>query len=657
MQLTFSPALGEQTFLKAAPLASGRSAAPQSILFRATFDSRESFLKAQADGVRVELWSDVPAEGRSRGQWGASQFKTLEPGNAQAEETPTFLPRAAEEEDLPENTLFVHLRVPLGNYIDARFWFTYRLVHPSGEIQWLGEFGRNGELVVEKGLPGVDLREGWNIAEDGTYRTHAFPGERVLGHLTDPEAWVCWSWSPSSLPTFTHVRDGCEGLAMVLSPQSYAREPSVPRPLVFVASHSTTLKITEQGKIILHSSSPFARVSFSVLEHSRDLLKGVAALCNGDVSAFDDDSAVIACRPPDAELPLHLIVLPMSDKLGEHSVMSLRSRDLPKETAEWDGLVLSSADLRSVQIVHGSLARKDHLALLGSSGCELIVAPIHNVPVNGHVAHVALLTPYKDAAVRVDGPVAHTLPTPPPSPPLSDTPTPVGEASQSKTPSPVPPASPRVSQGRRNEAARRRRPSSSALIPYQSPHLIRRYLHMIINVVFWFWSMFVRSLAVRLVGESTTRRISGLIGLALLKTAPPATPKSSPGERLEDRAPTSNKPHVDAVDSGDATSEEKLAETDVSAVAAPAPQYAADVPRDVRVDSPPHGVLSVTLSPQRSEGSIVLLQATDTFKELRATVDGETVSPTPAGAWSDGTRLFAFAGLETGGQLDLVLES
>lgn len=197
MQLTFSPALGEQTFLKAAPLASGRPAAPQSILFRATFDSRESFLKAQADGVRVELWSDVPAEGRSRGQWGASQFKTLEPGNAQAEETSTFLPMAVEEEDLPENTLFVHLRVPLGNYIDARFWFTYRLVHPSGEIQWLGEFGRNGELVIEKGLPGVDLREGWNIAEDGTYRTHAFPGERVLGHLTDPEAWVCWSWSPS----------------------------------------------------------------------------------------------------------------------------------------------------------------------------------------------------------------------------------------------------------------------------------------------------------------------------------------------------------------------------------------------------------------------------------------------------------------------------
>lgn len=111
---------------------------------------------------------------------------------------------SAEEEDLPENTLFVHLRVPLGNYIDARFWFTYRLVHPSGEIQWLGEFGRNGELVIEKGLPGVDLREGWNIAEDGTYRTHAFPGERVLGHLTDPEAWVCWSWRPSRCVLFPY---------------------------------------------------------------------------------------------------------------------------------------------------------------------------------------------------------------------------------------------------------------------------------------------------------------------------------------------------------------------------------------------------------------------------------------------------------------------
>lgn len=195
MQLTFSPALQEQTVLKAAPSASGSPAVTQSVLFKATFDSRESFLKAQADKVKVELWSDIPVAGRSLGHWGASQFEVLESSGAQVEETHRF--SAGEEEGPQENTLYVHLRVPLNEYIGSRFAFTYRLVHPSGQVEWLGKFGRNGEILIEQGLPGVDLREGWNIAEDGTYRTHAFPGERVLGNLTDPEAWACWSWNPS----------------------------------------------------------------------------------------------------------------------------------------------------------------------------------------------------------------------------------------------------------------------------------------------------------------------------------------------------------------------------------------------------------------------------------------------------------------------------
>ncbi|KAI0359125.1 hypothetical protein OH77DRAFT_1575685 [Trametes cingulata] len=664
MQLTFSPALGEQTVLKVAPKASGsQRPAAQSVLFRATFESRESLLKARADGIKVELWSDVPVEGRSWGEWGAAQFGPLESESTPNEEVPTFsLGDAAEADDpVRENSLYVRLRVSLHDHVGARFSFTYRLVYPSGEVRWLGEFGRNGELAIERGLPGVDLREGWNISDDGTYRTHAFPGERVLGQLVDPEAWVCWSWNPHSLPTFTGAREASEGMAMVLSPRTYARDVNVPRPLVFVASHSTTLKISEQGKIVLHSSSPFARVSFSVLEHSRELLDGVAALCNGEVIAFDDDSAVLSCRRADAEHPIHLVVLPMSDHLGESAFIPLTSRALPKETSAWDGLVLSSPDMRVVKAVSAPKSDGKPLAFIGSSGFQLVVAPLHELTVDSGVIRAALLTPHKDLALKVDRSVAQTLPTPPPSPPRSSAPIPAAaESRRSSSPSPKVSTPPPLSERRKTGGSpTSRRPPSSALIRYQSPHLLRRYLHIILNIVFWFWNVFVRALAVRLFGESTTRRISGLLGLALVKTAPPASPRLTAGDRAKSsggrsaevhEAPAIHSPTPDVPVSATEKAEQPL-------VVAPSPQHALDVPRethDVRPSqSSPRVVLSAVVPPHSSEGPILLLEGCDATKELRATVDGRNLSSQEATSVTDGIQLLRFDAPEAGGQLEL----
>ncbi|KAI0639140.1 hypothetical protein C8Q77DRAFT_1204680 [Trametes polyzona] len=656
MQLTFSPALGEQTFLKVAPAASERPAA-QSILFRATFDSRESLLKAQADGVKIELWSDVPAGGRSLGEWGASQFSTLA-AQPESDGTPIFSLRDTEEEEDPqrEHSLYVHLRLPHIDHVGARFSFTYRLVYPSGDVKWLGEYGRNGELVIERGLPGVNLREGWNIAEDGTYRTHAFPGERVLGHLEDPDDWVCWSWRPSDLPTFTRARKGSEGLAIVLSPRTYTRQVNVIRPLVFVASHSATLKITQEGRIVLHSSSPFARVSFSVLEHSRDLLEGVAALCDGEVCTFDDVSAVISCRSLEAKLPLHIIVLPMSDNLDGRTTVPLRPRDFPREVHEWDGLVLVSSDLSSVELF--PTFAMDRLGLVGRSGCELIATPAHKASAGERTAHVALLTPYKDASVKVEQSVAHTLPTPPPSPPRSSTATPTsGESRQSRTPTPTParPSMPTESQGRSREIARPRRPASSALIPYRSPHFIRRYLHMVINVAFWFWSVFVRALATRLVGESVTRRISGFLGLALMKTAPPATPKvvspEKPTSETIQAEPRETTPEPS--NSGDAVSESNGAH--IPDVSAPSPQYATmeTTPVAPEVQPLPRIVFSANVSPSGSTGPIVLVQATATINKFKATVDGKSIPTLDVSLLDGGIQRLTFGTLETGGNFEL----
>ncbi|KAI0374441.1 hypothetical protein BV20DRAFT_1011471 [Pilatotrama ljubarskyi] len=668
MHLTFSPALGQETVLKVAPKASGSERpAAESVLFKATFDNRESLLEARADGIKVELWSDVPVGGRSYGEWGASRFGPLETESTPPQEVPTFsLGDASEDDDLSsENSLYVRLRVPLHDHVGARFSFTYRLVYPSGEVRWLGEFGRNGELLVEQGLPGVDLREGWNISDDGTYRTHAFPGERVLGQLADPETWACWSWNPSSLPTYTGAREAREGLAMILSPQTYTRTVNVPRPLVFAASHSTKLKITAEGKIVLHSSSPFARVSFSVLEHSRELLDGVAALCHGEVLVFDDTSAVLSCRPADAEFPIHLVVLPMADQLGELALVPLTYRALPKEASGWDaGFVLSSPDMRVVKSVPASALQADPFALVGTSGYQLLLAPVHELSVDAGVMGAALLTPHKNLTLKIDRSVAQTLPTPPPSPPRSSAPMPAsaaGEPRPSSSPSPKSSAPPWVSKGRRTEVSQgRRRPASLALIPYQSPHLLRRYLHIILNIVFWFWSTFVRALAVRLVGESATRRISGLLGLALVKTAPPAPPRPTAGNRV--------KAHGERrTEIGEPVAEDTASASDLLVavpeeesrpdIVAPSPQNAQDAPRetqDSQASQPsPRIVLSAVVPSQCSEGPVVLLKGRNAIKDLRATVDGKPIPSQDAKTVTDETRLLMFDALEAGGELEI----
>ncbi|KAI8995378.1 hypothetical protein BD414DRAFT_239104 [Trametes punicea] len=660
--LTFSPALGEQTVLKVAPVASGRPAL-QSVLFKATFDDHESLVKAHADGIKVEVWSDIPVWGRSSGEWGAFQLGTIGQGTVPAG-TPTFSLDDASQADEGDNedskSIYVHVQAPFHEYIRARFSFTYRLVYPSGQVQWLGKFGQNGELVIEQGLPGVDLREGWNISDDGTYRTHAFPGERVLGQLTDPKAWTCWSWTASGLPTFAGATQPSEGLAMVLSPRPYAREVNVLRPLVFVASHSTSLRITEQGKIVLHSSSPFARVSFSVLEHSRELLEGIASLSRGEVVAFDDVSAVISCRSPDAELPLNLVVLPMADNLNGLSVFPLRSSALPQAASTWDGLMVSSLDMRTVKYVSQPTAQEDTIALIGASGCELVVAPVHEVVTESHTLHVALLTPHQEVKGKVvERSIDEALPTPPPSPPPSSAPS---RAIADSTPDPIsrppsqdaPPRQPSPPK-RRTSVLRPRSPRSSALIPFRSPHLVRRYLHMILNIVFWFWSVFARVFAVRLIGETNTRRISGLIELALLRTASPRTPTTTDElrstDQYDDGGPSENAARTNAPSQGYDKPRDP-------AIIIPAVQHVTTVSSQDLDPQPPSVVVVVSVQILAScpEPPVMVLRGCNHLKGLRAMVDKKPLASPSIEMLDDAMHLLRFPRLEGGGQLEVMLD-
>ena len=197
MHLTFSLPLGQTEAIKVLPGPYSDSGLAPTIVFKASFESRAAFLQAQASGVKVELWTDLPIPGRYKGEWGAIRFE--DPGAPQNLESigpAHFLSlRSGQSEPQDADTsVYLHLRAPLQDRIGLRFSFTYRLAYPSGEVKWLGTYGMNGEVAIERGWPGISLGDGWQRQEDGTCRVRTSSG-CVLADLETPEDWTCWVWN------------------------------------------------------------------------------------------------------------------------------------------------------------------------------------------------------------------------------------------------------------------------------------------------------------------------------------------------------------------------------------------------------------------------------------------------------------------------------
>lgn len=194
MQLTFSPALGHSITLKVPS-----SHAPSTIHFKVAFDSDESFLRARSDGVKVELWTDLPVQGRCNGEWGALQFTewpAKQEDKLEGLGIQCSLLGDTDEElgTREENTLYVQIQAPLQRHVGSQYSFTYRLVYPSGHVYWLGTHDSNGRLVVEQGIPGCSIADEWEIGDDGKYQLSCSPISSRVVHLETPTDWSIWLW-------------------------------------------------------------------------------------------------------------------------------------------------------------------------------------------------------------------------------------------------------------------------------------------------------------------------------------------------------------------------------------------------------------------------------------------------------------------------------
>ena len=106
------------------------------------------------------------------------------------------------------NALNLSVRVALQEHVGSRFQFTYRLVHPSGYIQWLGTQDGNGVIQVEAGIPGIHLSQQWQVHEDGKYHLPALPHDAILVRVEDLEDWTVWVWNKSRYAPFSRTHRG-----------------------------------------------------------------------------------------------------------------------------------------------------------------------------------------------------------------------------------------------------------------------------------------------------------------------------------------------------------------------------------------------------------------------------------------------------------------
>ena len=147
MDITFNPSIGEPV-----QLATSLSAQTASLHFTAELTAHDHNKLIQ-DRARVQLWSDLSHNGQSLsdGGWGALDLTYQAQAQAMGEMSfhkvslgSTYPIHASEK----KVTLSLEVVVVLPTSHIPRFSFTYRIVYPSGDIQWLGAFGQNGSLLL-----------------------------------------------------------------------------------------------------------------------------------------------------------------------------------------------------------------------------------------------------------------------------------------------------------------------------------------------------------------------------------------------------------------------------------------------------------------------------------------------------------------------------
>ncbi|KAJ7275388.1 hypothetical protein B0H12DRAFT_1227885 [Mycena haematopus] len=414
MHIAFSPALGETVHVSA-----GRTRKPITQLhFTATVKNAADYEQVASGHVKLQVWSDIPGNGRLAGEWGETEFKPV-PRPLSVNE---FAWHSVDNQPGKSMSLTLGFSVLVLSGHGQRFSFTYRMVHPNGEIKWLGHYGHNGTLVLDwTDADPVILDEHWvPTPENDSYRRNS-NGRAVqdlqVARLAHSSNYIPYPVGENSF--FNHK----DSSLIVLVPRVTSHPVIVPPTLVFGATPSGSISFTPAGTITMSGTSSLSFVACESPEEVELAVSRVINLCSSPRVVSHTPGVLVLASAAD-KYPVEVAVVPIAScspvvqsDLTLQSLAALISGNAPF-------FMFSPVDRAARFIEEDS---DENITLkTGESGGQFIVSPAHTVTHGEEQWRVGIMSshsPYSLPASHAEG-----LPTPPPSPRLRPLPHLVSES-------------------------------------------------------------------------------------------------------------------------------------------------------------------------------------------------------------------------------------
>lgn len=409
--IAFSPALGETVHVSAD---AARKSAIQ-LHFTATMPSLEDYAHVASGHAKLQVWSDIPAGGRSSGDWGETDFRPIHSGSLSDD---GFSLLSDEQDDMIRTTLALDFSVP--SLPGQRFSFTYRMVYPTGETKWLGQYGQNGSLVLDHTRPEsnpVLLGEGWVLTDDGSYRRES-DGRAVqdleVAKLARPTDYDVLENS------FLYPKDSA---LLVLVPRLASHSVTCPPTLICGTTPSGSVSFTADGAI---TTSGTGSLLLAVCDSAAEVDLVMSKMENHCSSprfrvANVIPGAAVLVFPMDRYLVEVAVILIASPKLLNSILLTPQTlASLIPEPSQFCVFAHRSARFFSREDAEAS--DESIPFLMTQSGGQFVLAPVEIVERGEERWRVAVVPPFA-ATSSADG-----LPTPPPSPRLRPLPHRVSEA-------------------------------------------------------------------------------------------------------------------------------------------------------------------------------------------------------------------------------------
>lgn len=505
MRVSFTPALGQTTVVPVAD-----DAEEVQLLFRASFDSEEDRAHAKQERIRVEVWSDIPVEGRAPGEWGALAFEHSSEDASRGSDTFSLLPRSdvpSQGEAAAKTHGALHLKLTARlPYVRAQFSYTYRLVFPSGEIRWLGEYGRNGSLVLERRDPRFNLRKGWTTENEGLHLWHAeTPADDVeVAELSRDFDWFCWAVGGEGRILPHALGDNpVNSSTLFLTPRPKTDSIICPSSVILGGSPGSSISISSAGVVQYSSPHPSSlRIWTSPASH-RATEEALASSSGIGIRLvrFDLASGQTIFASAAGAQPLYVSIIPFSPIAATTEVVLPIGTlyDLLPEANRKRACVFSHASraCRWLSLSSEESSEKAQITFVVDkyTGGQFVVAPVSRLDDarSGQAWEAAVVTPHSFVCISPE-PV-HRLPTPPPSPPIyratKASPPPVRPEHVKKVSfsEPVESVIEDSEENTEEESPMRSVPLTVARVYRQTPvqSVFKRYLDVVLQASFWFF--------------------------------------------------------------------------------------------------------------------------------------------------------------------------